>query len=233
MPDRCSSLSPLPYWRTNGEEQEPSYYRARYYDSSSGRFLNEDPVKAGRNFYRYVHNSPLQRKDPLGLWDTYTHSALIWNALEPCGVDRNLIYAMQEESKAWDRATGLDPFFANANSMASPGQSPADAKTGINNFISDQLDISNWAWSNGYDYYYINFTRAIHAQMDSTSPAHVAPNGDPYAWPDFPNVLQHGDEPLSVETWGNMTPELMRKNIDMIRNSWTKMTGQMLNCGCN
>jgi hypothetical protein len=133
---------------------------------------------------------PTDVKDPLGLWDTYTHSALIWNALKPCGVDPNLIYAMQEESKAWDSATGLDPSFANAHSMASHGQSPADAKTGINDFISSQLDISNWAWSNGYDYYYINFAHAVHAEMDSTSPAHVAPNGDPYVWPSFPNVLR-------------------------------------------
>jgi len=47
-----------------------SYYRARYYDQGVGRFLNEDPTRfaAGRNFYRYVANSPVSRKDPLGLW---------------------------------------------------------------------------------------------------------------------------------------------------------------------
>jgi len=39
-------------------ELSPSYYRARYYDPSIGRFLSEDPTgfNAGNNFYAYVEN---------------------------------------------------------------------------------------------------------------------------------------------------------------------------------
>jgi RHS repeat-associated protein len=46
------------------------YYRARYYDPSAGRFINEDPIrfKAGINFYRYVGNSPVDWIDPTGLF---------------------------------------------------------------------------------------------------------------------------------------------------------------------
>lgn len=46
------------------------YYRARYYDSSIGRFIQEDPLGllAGDiNFYAYVANQPLDFTDPLGL----------------------------------------------------------------------------------------------------------------------------------------------------------------------
>jgi RHS repeat-associated protein len=45
------------------------YYRARYYDSQIGRFLNEDPSEfgAGPNFYRYVNNNPVSLYDPTGL----------------------------------------------------------------------------------------------------------------------------------------------------------------------
>src|SRR5690242_1492236 len=45
------------------------YYRARYYDSNSGRFLNEDPVgfQGGINSYRYVLNDPTDITDPSGL----------------------------------------------------------------------------------------------------------------------------------------------------------------------
>ena len=45
------------------------YYRARYYDPSTGRFLSEDPVGffGGRNFYRYATNRPVQDTDPSGL----------------------------------------------------------------------------------------------------------------------------------------------------------------------
>jgi RHS repeat-associated protein len=45
------------------------YYRARYYDTQTGRFLSEDPVgfSGGINFYPYVSNNPANFKDPRGL----------------------------------------------------------------------------------------------------------------------------------------------------------------------
>ena len=47
------------------------YYRARYYDPTTGRFLSEDPIgfAAGTNLYSYTNNSPTNAVDPLGLWD--------------------------------------------------------------------------------------------------------------------------------------------------------------------
>ena len=44
-------------------------YRARYYDQSTGRFVNEDPIHflGGKNFYSYVSNNPVSRIDPSGL----------------------------------------------------------------------------------------------------------------------------------------------------------------------
>jgi RHS repeat-associated protein len=47
-----------------------SFYRARYYGSSIGRFANEDPLGLagdGTNFYIYVNNSPIVFIDPSGL----------------------------------------------------------------------------------------------------------------------------------------------------------------------
>ena len=46
------------------------FYRARYYDSITGRFINEDPIGfAGGDFnlYRYVQNNPVNLIDPEGL----------------------------------------------------------------------------------------------------------------------------------------------------------------------
>jgi RHS repeat-associated protein len=42
---------------------------ARYYDSPSGKFASEDPIKfaGGNNFYRYTMNSPATLADPRGL----------------------------------------------------------------------------------------------------------------------------------------------------------------------
>ena len=48
------------------------YYRARWYDPTTGRFVSQDPIgfQAGdANLYRYVGNSVLNANDPSGLED--------------------------------------------------------------------------------------------------------------------------------------------------------------------
>jgi len=49
-------------------ETSLSFYRNRYLDVSTGRFLSEDPIAflAGTNFYAYVHNEPVGWADPTG-----------------------------------------------------------------------------------------------------------------------------------------------------------------------
>jgi len=55
-----------------GREQDNEsgfyYYRARYYDAVTGRFISEDPkgFAAGVNFYAYVNNNPINANDPSG-----------------------------------------------------------------------------------------------------------------------------------------------------------------------
>jgi len=61
-----------PFQYTGREvDQETSiyYYRARYYDQQTGRFVSEDPIRflGGDNFYRYAWNNPVDYGDPLGL----------------------------------------------------------------------------------------------------------------------------------------------------------------------
>ncbi len=59
-------------------ETELRYHRARYYDSTTARFLNEDPTgfAAGINFYPYVLNNPVNFADPSGL--NPTQGVLPW-----------------------------------------------------------------------------------------------------------------------------------------------------------
>jgi len=50
------------------------YFNARYYDPRMGRFLAEDPVRDGLNWYAYCGNNPVSFTDPTGLiqWPTLT-----------------------------------------------------------------------------------------------------------------------------------------------------------------
>ena len=45
------------------------YLRNRYYDSSTGRFITEDPAKDGVNWYSYCGGDPVNAVDPWGLAD--------------------------------------------------------------------------------------------------------------------------------------------------------------------
>ena len=66
-------INPFQYTgRESDQETNLDYYRLRYYDPSSGRFLSEDPTMfdAGTDFYPYVANNPANMIDPLGLQHT-------------------------------------------------------------------------------------------------------------------------------------------------------------------
>lgn len=70
-----NSLAPdlkQPFTYTAREYDDESglyYYRARYYDPTSGRFLTQDPIglDGGINLYAYVQNDPVNLVDPWGL----------------------------------------------------------------------------------------------------------------------------------------------------------------------
>jgi RHS repeat-associated protein len=65
--------------RERDEETGLYYYRARYYDPATGRFLSRDPIEfeaLDPNLYRYVDNGPTNWKDPSGLWGEDVHRDL-------------------------------------------------------------------------------------------------------------------------------------------------------------
>ncbi|MBN2444093.1 MAG: RHS repeat-associated core domain-containing protein [Spirochaetales bacterium] len=51
------------------EEINLYYVNARYYDATTGRFINVDPVQDGWNWYVYANDNPLKFTDPTGLKD--------------------------------------------------------------------------------------------------------------------------------------------------------------------
>jgi len=71
-----TGTAPNPYTYT-GRELDPEtglyYYRARYYNPTTGRFLQQDPIGSllqapiSLNSYPYVSNNPIKYIDPVGL----------------------------------------------------------------------------------------------------------------------------------------------------------------------
>ncbi len=55
------------------DESDFLYYGFRYYNPSTGRWLNRDPLeeKGGRNLYGFVVNNPISSIDPVGLKKVY------------------------------------------------------------------------------------------------------------------------------------------------------------------
>ena len=71
----CSALIPVasscPIGQRDRQKGAPrlNYYRNRYYDQQTGRFINEDPIGigGGANLYQYSGNNPATFSDPFGL----------------------------------------------------------------------------------------------------------------------------------------------------------------------
>jgi RHS repeat-associated protein len=73
LPQKEETLNPFKYTGEVYDEETGLYYlRARYYDPSMRRFLNEDTYEGqidnplSQNLYTYVHNNPLIYTDPTG-----------------------------------------------------------------------------------------------------------------------------------------------------------------------
>ncbi|WP_319561733.1 RHS repeat-associated core domain-containing protein [Marispirochaeta sp.] len=63
------SLDQEPVYTGKGYDEDVQlyYFNARWYDPELGRFISEDPIQDGTNWYVYVSNNPLKFVDPTGL----------------------------------------------------------------------------------------------------------------------------------------------------------------------
>ncbi len=62
-------------WQYCGEYKDSEtgliYLRNRYYDPETGRFINEDPIRSGGNWYSYASQNPVMFFDMFGLATEY------------------------------------------------------------------------------------------------------------------------------------------------------------------
>lgn len=59
------------------------YLRARYYDPSTSRFISEDPIRDGVNWYAYCTGNPVNFVDPSGLAIWLIHGTNLFNKPNP------------------------------------------------------------------------------------------------------------------------------------------------------
>ena len=91
------------------------YLRNRYYDPSTGRFITEDPIQDGNNWYVYANNNPVMYIDPWGL-ESY------------------ILYIPEFEREAYeDRQDLIDMGVAEDEIIMVPVNSAKDFKNGWNN----------------------------------------------------------------------------------------------------
>jgi len=81
------------------EDAQLYYFNARWYDPETGRFIMEDPVRDGLNWYVYCSNNPVNYVDPTGLeawaYRTYDEDSGWYNYhFSP---DNNVIFASSKE----------------------------------------------------------------------------------------------------------------------------------------
>jgi RHS repeat-associated protein len=95
-----SLVNPFQYTaRESDTETGLYYYRAKYYDSQTGRFLTEDPTrfKGGINYYVYALNNVTNLIDPLGL-EGHTWGPITWYT-DQGGMSATQIAAEQAHEK--------------------------------------------------------------------------------------------------------------------------------------
>jgi hypothetical protein len=135
---------------------------------------------------RYIHgnNNPLRFKDDNGKWPTEIHNQIIDKAFPNLSASQRQILknVSASQDSIWDGGQANGGAFEHA--MRSPGQTVAQAETQYNNFVSASEPQAQNAqmqfWMADPDNKLDNlseasldaFGEALHAVLDSTSPAH-------------------------------------------------------------
>ena len=92
------------------------YLRARYYDPGLGRFISEDPIKDGMNWYVYCGGDPVMFIDPSGLTFIIGWSYSGAEVVEYVEYKASNGVTISTNTDDWDSATWSD--FTQRNSFA-------------------------------------------------------------------------------------------------------------------
>jgi RHS repeat-associated protein len=113
--DVTSSTSSVgnPYMFTGrryDSEIDKYYYRARYYDADTGRFLSPDPIGYydSMNLYQYVINNPLNWIDPWGLTEKECEIEELINEYNKSFINEMIYNSLDDIAEHPGTLTGID-----------------------------------------------------------------------------------------------------------------------------
>jgi RHS repeat-associated protein len=185
------------HYKFNGKERDAEtgldYFGARYYSNGLGRFASVDPSKLSIVFstpqtwnrYSYVYNNPLRLSDDNGKWPTDIHNRIIDNSFPTLTPHQRQILkdVSAEQDSILGGGQGNGASYQHA--MRGPDQTVEQAQTQFNDFVESSEQSAQNAqmrfWMNDpdanedhalSDQALADFASALHAILDSTSPAH-------------------------------------------------------------
>ncbi len=197
QPDACSfNVASGNRYKFTGKERDTESgldnFGFRYNASTMGRFMTPDPSRLSVFFtnpqtwnrYSYVYNNPLRLTDGNGKWPTDIHNQIIDNAFPNLTAAQRQILknvsAQQDSILGGGQANSAS--FEHA--MRGPDQTVEQAQGQFNDFVSGtetSAQTAEWTfWLNDpdnagsmSDEALARFGEALHAILDSTSPAHA------------------------------------------------------------
>ena len=134
------------------------YAQARYYKPVSGRFLAQDTVCDGLNYYLYCYANPLRFVDRNGLWGTVLHQSITETAALYLRSDHGLdtltdqvIQQLVDYNKQIDRVGGgrdFLPLIGNQSGYHFNGNLPGQGEDTRTTRANGHLDWAVTSWNN-------------------------------------------------------------------------------------
>ena len=224
------------------------YFDARMYASSMGRFMSPDPSgllaanpadPQSWNMYAYARNKPLINIDPTGLDCVYANDA--GNGVESidhssssgeCGGGGGT-WAPGYVDESWAHFNNnTNMFQVGSVDGAGSGATVGQAETQYNNFVSasetQALNAQMQFWMADPDINLDNlseasldaFGEALHAVLDSTSPAHSG--FQEWNWMNPFAVRRH------INAEETISPQQMQNAVNAARNAYNATYGYLI-----